>query len=1035
MFDSISDSEQSKSRTCQESEFEQQLLAESHRIQLQEQVEQLRKENTNLQAQYEQAILISSQVEELHQKNRQLASDLRNTVSENENLAKRLEISQKMNQDLKQKLESEKQQAAMLHKEDLLASQKELQKAKAQAKAQLDSVLEQLEEVRNAKDQNDMTIKVANNKVERILENAARYFEVEFSNAESFISFLGQNPAAKAPPQCQCSQQAPPPPPPAPCAQIESQIQASLERKLRHEKARTKSLANAKDELEKNVQKLQRQIQEMKLENQKEINNLISKQKQMEEDRALADAEKKHVIDKLQSKINVLTQKLNARKQEAVANAVNQAANQVIQKASIPIPTQQPVYQPDTQHYVSKEECDHIINQNSELQARVNTLTKKCDDLQNQLRVSDRKYHDADLELSRTRNDLASIKTVHNDTLSELDMLRKALHEKENARDHTDKKFIRREFQAQKALCQNLQNQVNSQKEQLSELSLANQQAQHTIDTQHTQISDLKHDLQLSHEENQKIREDLISLQAELESRVELTPEELIPATAWTCSEFTSELNASINLIARNPSLQIPSKIQNIYKIIAKYYNEIIAARDATISSHFNENQKTNYAVNQFLVNLSIVLELEPITFNDFIAKNSEQKFIDTIKEIRSCHSDFKRRNESLTQAIDLIDRAFCINTLLTDGTCNICELDSQINCLKLQQCKTNEQLTKRNKKYKEVSNALKATKKKAAKDAEDNKVLVRRLNGQIDDLTKQNDELVSSVQRLKWEIQNTKAKLQDQLQAAEEAQEEFKEKIEALEKAAEKARADAEMTLNAQNQTQSQNNETVAHYAEQINQLKRLLDQQKDALREKENEISRLSTKRDAMANDSVDRLNAERQQIISGYESAVQELRSQCDTNRQEVDKLSKILGSTEKKLKQAKEQILQLKKEKLKFENDFKNQQEQNERQLKLTETQSRVAILNAQTEYTNKLDEEKAKIEDERRRMYSTIAESFKQFTSPHENLNEKSFKTTVFKARDEISRLTAMDAAVRRIVNAERYQKTDDAVAQAVLRIA
>ena len=117
---------------------------------------------------------------------------------------------------------------------------------------------------------------------------------------------------------------------------------------------------------------------------------------------------------------------------------------------------------------------------------------------------------------------------------------------------------------------------------------------------------------------------------------------------------------------------------------------------------------------------------------------------------------------------------------------------------------------------------------------------------------------------------------------------------------------------------------------------------------------------------------------------------------------------------------------------MEVELKNKIDQLERQKKLVETNSKIELMNAQSSLNTKIEEETKKFEDEKRKIYSTIADTFRQFLSVGSCLNEKSFKSTIYKARDELARLTSLDNSVRRLVNAEINQKTDDAVAQIVI---
>lgn len=1047
MWDSVSDLGQSSKSIGQESEIEAQLVAESRTAQLQEQNEQLVKENASLQAQYEQAISLTSQIEELHQKNRQLSADLRQSNSENENLIKRLDISQKLNEDLKQKLETEKQTAQAVRNADLISSQKELQKVKAQSKAQLNEIYEKMDKIKQTKEQNDMVLKMMNSKIEKILESAAHFFETKFDSSDDLISFFTQ------------VQTAPTQQPVVPITQSvplitnnNTQDQASLEKKLKHERSKVKTLKQDKSHLESSVSRLQKEIHEMKLHHEKEVAQLTQKAKEAEENQALADAQKNHTISSLQSKIDSLTSKLSQEKKRIDSTTslgsldsvpMTQVKSQPISQLFQPPPPPPSVQVPpaETPGITKKEpvqSCpasEHLINQNIELNCKIQSVKKRNDDLNNQLHAAQQKYADLEIAFNKQKNDFNSLSILHKDTCSELELMRKTLHERENAKG-SDYKMLKREYQAQKALAQNLSNQLDSQKAQITELTLGNQQSLHTIENQNTNILDLKQELQAANDELKKVRDDLTTVQAELEGKKDITPDQLLPDSAFTSTEFPAELNSQIDNLARNPSLQPKSKIQNIYKLINKFFNEIISARDKALDSAFTENQKISNEVNQFLINLSISLEIEPITFNDFVVKHSEQRIIESIVNVRTCHSDLKRKNEQLSQIVGTISRTFNIVSI-DDGASAVADIEAQITSVKNQLTTTTNKLTKRTKKCKELANSLKSTKKKAEADSENATSTIKRLNETLSDTQKQNEELVQSNQKMKWDLQNLNTSFQDYKQMHEETVEEFQEKIDSLQKAAELEKTKFENEINEQakivNEQYGILNDAIAKQGEQIIEFKKTIETQKTTIQEKEYEIHQLHETHRATTQENSLQSN-ERSQLIENYDRTVSELKQQCDTQRLDVEKMAKVLASTEKKLKQAKDVILQLKKDKMKIESDNKMLQEQNERQKKLNETTSKVALLTAQTEYNNLLDKEKSKIEDERRRMHGTVADIFKQFINPHETLNEKSFKTTIMKARDEISRLSSLDSAVRRMVNAERCQKTDDAVAQVMMRI-
>lgn len=1042
MWEDSSDLTQSSKSTVQidDSEIEKQLIAETKQAQLQEQNEQLLKENTSLQAQYKQAIQFTTQIEEMHQKNRQLSTDLRQSRAENENLNKRLEISQKLNEDLKQKMEAEKQSAAELRRSDLAASQKEIQKVKLQLNAQMDDVYEQMEKLKQSKEQDELTIKMMNSKVERILDAASHYYELQFATADDLISFLNQIPPVSTQPVSVKPQTSVPV-----LATINNPDLATFEKKFKHAHAKVKSLKQQNEELENKVVALEREIQKIKTQSQQEIAQLTNQAKQQQEEQALADARQKHTIGNLQAKIEALNTKLiNERKKKEAINTQNNdktTSLEIPQLVQMALPPQQQ-FQVETSHHCNEDisNCpasEHLVNQNIDLTCKLQTSQRKCDDLANQLHSVEQHYTDLELAYNKQKNDYNSLTIVHKDTVAELEMMRNALHEKNSHQDRGTLKVLKKELQAQKAQSQNLLNQVESQKQQLDELSIDKQQGLHTIDTQQITIHDLKQDLQASNEKVQKLKDELFAAQIEISKKENASNEHIIPPNGYISSVFASELNTSISQIARNISLQPISKIQNIYKIIASYFNDIIVARDKSLESSYAENQKLSNLFNQLLLNLSIALEMEPITLNDFMTNQSEQKIISSITTIRSCHNDLKRKNEQLMQTIEFINKTFNLKTA-NDGVHELGEIEHQINCVKNQLNTVTEKLTKQTKKCKELASNLKALKKKADIEQTNAKATIERMHATIATLEKDNSELSQSNQKLKWDNQNINAKYQDFKQQHEDKIEELNEKYESYEKSSKQEIANLKSEfldrMNAAQEQIKRLNNTINQNLNQIDCQKNSIEKLKLTIYEKDQLIEQNHQKYEEILKETNNKYEYQKRQLIESYENSMAELRQQCDAHRLDLEKISKVLATTEKKLKQAKETNLQLRKEKMKCEADLKSLQEQNERQIKLNETTSKVALLSVQSEYHSKLDQEKAKMEEEKRRIYETVADSFKQFTSPHENLTEKSLKTTIMKARDEITRLTSLDSAIRRMVNADRTQKTDDAVAQMVMRV-
>lgn len=1143
MEDSLSDtSERNKSQNSQNSDQQlndAHMIAEAKNAQLIEQNAQLTKINDQLKAQLDQALNIEPQIEKLHEQNRQLTSENRSVKEEKDDLQKRFDILQKTNSDLQKKVDEEKQHCTVARNQCSENAKKEIKKAKAQAKAQMEELCDQLESLQAKYDKNEIELKTVNNKVERLLENATRYFGQEFHDIDTFISFLsGSFPSQGQNNQISHSQSsviatpvhrrtAPATPLIATSASMVQQTPnfiaqqapntvTQLEKKLKREKSKTKTLTTDKDELEISIGRLKREMNDLNNKHKVEIDKLKSKAKETKEEQDLTDANTQHTIKTLENKVETLTRKNEELKKKVQEYEMSSGIPQpqfpdqnqqnlsqypndqqaqspyIANQASLPAyysPIQQPLFSPANpnqpnlaktsssplSHPYSRSvtttpkrtqlrenegmvhECpssEHLVNQNIDLNEQLKSSKNRMDDLVDRLKKSESQRNNLQLQLEKEKSENNSLKIVHSNTVNELGMLREALHMKESVKDRNDKKLMRREFNEQKAQLEGVTQELKSLKKQLTESITEHQRDLANITDLKREIEDLKDEKERLKKEADNVREELSTVQAEFESHVrnEITPETLIPMASWQGHDFPGEINAGISKIACNPSLQPASKLKSVYKVISKKYGEMISSRDKLLDQSYSENQQIRDIVNEFVSDITIALDMKPIGFNDFFKDKPQQTIIDTIKNFRSCHDDLKRSNDQLTQTLSRVHQTFgavglTSNTNGSPGGFNGINafpsleditygMEKEVNSVKTQLSTTSDQLQKRTKKCKELASALKTLKKKTENDAEDSKQEIQRLKSLSESLKRENGELSKSVKELRWKLQSLTTEYDDYKLKHEEESKDLDEKLESQAKIAliEKQRLEAnyQEQIRMISEQCNDTSEYLTEHQDQLTKLKQEVETQKAIIAQKDIEIERLKEEHDENYQTHDIRLIDEKKNLITSYEKAVAEQKQQCEGHRSDVEKMTKQLAATEKKLKHSKEKIIQIQKEKVNMEVELRNQIDQVERQKKLIETSSKVELMNAQTAFNSKLEEESAKFEEEKRRIYSTIADTFRQYLGIGSNLNEKSFKSTLFKARDELARLTSLDNSVRRLVNAEPNQKTDDAVAQFVI---
>lgn len=1027
MEDFLFDSDQLPHEPQQDSESDLQVIAEARGNHLQEQNEALTRENTKLRSQLDDAFRISSQIEEVHQKNRKLSNQLREAKNETENLSQRLEISLRTNEELSKKLEEEKNAASVQRHADTSAMQKKLQKSKEQAKTEVDTIYSQLQHLQKAKENSDVNYKLILNKVDRVIETGSHYFGADIQTIEDLLSIISQKPINTS---AKTEKPAP----------TKNENQATLlEKKLKKERTKSKTLQTEKADLESKIEQLKLDITdtENKYKNQiKEIKAQISQQK---DDQALHEAEQQHLIENLKAKVESLKDDVAQRKQ-----TIEQLQNQQIVVRSTPAPQPKVEYepvqpkpapkQPKTQNTSSSGldiSSEQLIQRNVEISRQLQDVSNKREELAEKAQSLESINNQLLVELEKQKNEFQSLILVHNETKSELQMMRNALHEKETAKEKKENNLYRKEIQSQKAKIINLEKTLESQKSQIYDLTVAQQKSQHDAEINEQKVKEMKNHVTQCENKLQDTKDELLSTKKELAEKPTVTPEDVMPNTVWRYPEFDSELNTAIGKVASNSSLQPASKLQSIYRSINKYFKGLIQERDLALDEALTENQTIREAIHQFLVSTSITLSLQPITFDDFFLKNKNQELSQHISQLRAGFDDLCRKNEQLNLLLSHFHERLGLNE--SDDPNDVI---SNINGVKETIDTQASTIQKRTKKCRELTENVNKLQKKIDTDTKDYNQQVTNLKASNDQLSKKVEALSSANSSLKRELQALKAEYSDFQQLHEDNTSSMTEKYENALAEARKSQAHLENDYQDQiNNLVSQlndANERIEEHEVALNRHKKTIQAQKATIGERDDELARVKQDAYETQQNIIARADEERQQLVDSYERAVAEIRDQCDKHRNDVEKLSKSCAEETKKVKQAKEQILQLKRMKAKLEADLKSLQEQMEREKKLNDNSTKAAILSAETNCASRIDELQTKFDNEKRRIYAFVADNFKQYFSPTDTLDERSFRSVVSKTRDELQTYIASDNAIRRMIGADSRQTTDDAVAQLVM---
>lgn len=1005
MDDSLSDIYQNSSHEFNhgESATENQIAAEQENNRLHEVNDQLSKENNMLRAQFERVVTLSKEIDGMHKRNSQLESKLRTTIQDKEDLAQRLDICTRKNEELVQKAREEQKAYSDQRKTDVLSTEKEISRLKESYEAQLNDLYNQLQLVQNRKEQADIELKLLRTQNEKLLKSSSSYFPEKISSVDALISILSEPPK--------------PAPPPEILNRNSNEQIDSLKRKIKKGKSQFKALANQYEELESEYLQYKKSSSSTASQKDQEIHDLQNKLKSLQDEKIENTNEMTKQIQDLTNQVSKLKNDLAAaKKSQKPQIQVIQERPQVIHHVAPPQPVVQPPPQQKSQALEFRFEVDQLTEKNQALSKQLSASNQTIQELNNKFKETEQVMENLRQQTQKAQNEYNALQVVHQETVKEIDSIRKSLHTKETAQQKKEKTIERRELKQQRAQISVLTKTVESQKQEIYETNVQNESKQRQIDQQNSEINHLQSKISEMTQESDSLKDEIHSLRSEIASKPDLKPEDLLPSSCWRCSDFDQELCKIVDRIGANNLMHPQSKLQNAFKEICKYFHKLIADRDVALNEAYKNEQAIETIVHQFSVNASIALGIKPITYEEFL--NNSNILLNHIKnKVEALEAD-ERRIAEFVQNCERFAEIF--------GTNSIDEAKQDLDSIK-------SQLASKTKKLKASRNKFAEYSQVAQKDIEELTNTSEQLNNNLTKTTKMLQDSQELSAKLKKELQSTKNELQDALTHAEEREAQLLEEHEKEMNELSSIKQSIESELNSKLQTINDDLLQAKNDNEEkdalISALRKALSSQKQTITEQKQEIDQLTQNWQEEVADLNKKYTNDKTQLIESYEKAVAEITAQCDMHRGDVQKISLELANEVKKNQKAKEFILNLRKEKAKLENEMKLLVEKTDREIKLTQTSAKAHVLANESKLNTQIAELKTKMQNSQRKLYAFIADTFRQYYSAQDGLDDKNVRMIISKAKSDIDRLQNIDASIRRLIGADGNQTTDDAVAQ------
>jgi chromosome segregation ATPase len=167
--------------------------------------------------------------------------------------------------------------------------------------------------------------------------------------------------------------------------------------------------------------------------------------------------------------------------------------------------------------------------------------------------------------------------------------------------------------------------------------------------------------------------------------------------------------------------------------------------------------------------------------------------------------------------------------------------------------------------------------------------------------------------------------------------------------------------------------------------------------------------------------------------YEQSIADLRTQLSANRAQLAKLISLQNEAETNAKTAHSEAAKYEKEARRAGSEVRALRAQIDRDHRVAAAALQATKTTAEADYYTRLEEQRSKSDAEKRAVLTIGVEAFRGLFNPSDSLNERTFKTVITKASEELTRLTRVDRTIRQMLKVRDQQTTEDAVAHALLR--
>ena len=998
--------------------------------------ERLKLELDGYKRQYDEAMKYLKQFEDIQAIVADLRKENGKLVAEKDELVRRLDISLMKIEELSHKEKAEPVSLAFTAELSDLKQQLQNEKLGNEKKMQeMNLAIQESSELLKAKTRDNEELQAMLN---NLVEAAQVRFGVPFTSPTVLHGFL-----LKPVPEISESQS----------VSVRSEdpeardVEAELVTQVKRFKKLAKSQAKARKKMEQACAAIERKSETKVQEAEKIANELEKKICAVQEDVKRKDEVHRRELENKETVIKNLQNELDQSRREVQSLKLAQVQKQIKDAAPPPPPVAPQAPPPELTEL--KEKAQLQAEKLKESMACISSLRKKVTLLTSQVK-----------SLESSKQEIQKTATESAARLEELEGLARDLKEKnEQLRIEKDEMDIKLTFNSSRAKAE----QMNSSKAkvtiealtgEVTQLKSAIARTENLFNHQRKELDRYRKErtttiaiiqrlnslVQVYDKQCMDMNKEMTEMKKKLQVQrnkpvfkpppvVEEKKEE-VPVNAWTNNELPKSLIDKIKGTVRMNDFPIAHRVQQVMSVIATYYHQVESANEQERKNAKIEFDNKITMVNKFLAGLGKVVDRCDLSIDALDADPLlSHEIPDTITKLRQANKDLLDQTALQEEKIVALLGKLQVETI-PEAVSQVEQMVKYIACLQTKLKKVAAKNNKLERVQHVMSEEFEAIEAEHKKVVEEHKQQLEMKQAELANEAQKHEEELARVRSEVEQLRNTQTKEPEDTEKS--SSDEFSRNIERLLIEAQQQKAQIALEMEEHKEAAEKAKREADKATKEIAQWRKTAKLLKTAKEAREHQIQQLLKQIAEQEKKSNEKLITDRKTQQAKYEEIISELRTKNASLTKYLDQSANAISECECKIKELSSVNSQLTIEKNQAFVKCEAQRDEMKREKQLIDTKLKAIELSSQIQIQSLTEQQNSKVELAKHEAFSMVANAFKRFFDPRNQLDEEYVQSLLERASSELDRLLKQDTDIRRIIGISNTDSIQDAIAKILM---